>query len=123
MGIERILVRSRGTRVKYPKETNPMTHTGTPPEVMTLDETARYLRLSKRTVRKLAKQGRLPGREIEGDWRFLKAALENWLRGQDGRATLLEQAGVFADDDTLPELLKGIYAARGRPEVEDGVEP
>src|SRR3989442_3211129 len=76
VGIERVLVRSRRTRVKYPKETNPMRHTSTPPEVMTLDETARYLRLSKRTVRKLAKQGRLPGREIEGDWRFLKTALE-----------------------------------------------
>jgi excisionase family DNA binding protein len=99
-----------------------MTHTGTPPEVMTLDETARYLRLSKRTVRKLAKQGRLPGREIEGDWRFLKAALEDWLRAANGRTILLQQAGVFADDDTLPELRKAIYAARGRPETDVGAE-
>jgi hypothetical protein len=46
--------------------------------------------------------------------------LEDWRRGvggRDGRTALLEQAGAFKDDETLPALRAAIYAARGRPEV------
>lgn len=90
-------------------------------DVLTLQEAAAYLRLSKETLKQLATQGRLPGRRIERTWRFLKAALDDWLRGkEDGRNILLQQFGAFADDETLPELLKNIYAERGRPEVEEG---
>jgi phosphoesterase RecJ-like protein len=41
-------------------------------------------------------------------------------RGHDSRTILLQQAGVLADDDTLPELRAAIYAARGRAEAEEG---
>ncbi len=37
---------------------------------------------------------------------------------QQGRLALLRQAGSFADDDTLDELLDDIYSQRGRPEVD-----
>jgi len=88
-------------------------------DVLTLEEAATYLRLSKETLKRLAAQGRIPGRRIERTWRFLKAALDDWLRGkEDGRTALLQQAGAFADDETLPELVKTIYAERGRPEAE-----
>jgi excisionase family DNA binding protein len=93
------------------------------PDVLTLEEAARYLRLPRETVKQQAAQGKLPGRFVDGKWRFLKAALNDWLRVQevqDSWTALLEQAGAFKDDETLPEMLKAIYQARGRPEVEEG---
>jgi excisionase family DNA binding protein len=88
------------------------------PEVLTLEETAEYLRLPKEIVERQASRGQIPGRRIEDAWRFLKTAIDDWLRSQDSRTILLEQAGVFADDETLDELRAKIYAERGRPEVE-----
>jgi excisionase family DNA binding protein len=95
------------------------------PEVLTLEEAAGYLRLSQETVERQATLGSLPGRLVEGEWRFLKAALNGWLSVPeipDSRAALLAQAGAFKDDETLPELRKAIYKARGRPEIEEGSE-
>lgn len=93
--------------------------------MLTLEEAAGYLRLPKETVKKQAAQGQIPGRLIGRNWRFLKTALDDWLRGRevkDGRKALMEQFGVFKDDETLPAMLKAIYKARGRPETEEGTE-
>lgn len=88
------------------------------PEVLTLEEAANYLRLPAETIEEQASRGYIPGRRIEDTWRFLKAAIDDWLRSQDNRTLLLQQAGALANDETLPELRAMIYAERGRPEVE-----
>ena len=87
-------------------------------EVLTLDEVAAYLRLPKETVERQAMRGQLPARRIEDTWRFLKTAIDDWLRSQDSRLILLQQAGALRDDDSLAELRAAIYAQRGRTEVE-----
>jgi excisionase family DNA binding protein len=86
--------------------------------ILTLEELADYLKLSPEVVLKQANQGRLPGRKIEDTWRFLKDAIDDWLRTQDSRMILLQQAGVFADDPALAEIRKTIYKNRGRSEVD-----
>ncbi len=91
------------------------------PEVLTLEEVANYLRLSKETVERQAAQGRIPSRQIENTWRFLKAAIDDWLRSHDSRLILIQQAGALATDETLPQLRAAIYAKRGRPETEEKV--
>lgn len=88
------------------------------PEVLTLQEVADYLRLPEEVVERQATLGLLPGRCIETAWRFHKDAIEEWLRSEDSRTVLLQQAGVLADDDTLSALRAAIYAERGRPEIE-----
>jgi excisionase family DNA binding protein len=87
------------------------------PDVLTLEEAARYLRLPRETLEREAAQGHIPGRRIEDSWRFLKVAIDDWLRSHDSRAILLQQAGVLADDESLAPLRAAIYAQRGRPEV------
>ena len=87
------------------------------PEVLTLDEVALYLRLPKETIVRQVAHGALPGRQIEDTWRFLKAAVDDWLRSHDSRALLVQQAGAFATDESLSDLRAAIYAARQRPEV------
>ena len=89
-------------------------------EVLTLEEAAVFLRVSPEAVMRLVVQQGLPGRQIEGQWRFLRAALADWLRDKSGKAVLLSQAGALADDESLAELRAAIYRERGRPEVEGG---
>src|SRR5438552_5328751 len=86
-------------------------------EVLTLEEVARYLRLPKDTIVRQAAQGHIPGRQIEDTWRFLRAAIDDWLRSLDGRTLLLQQAGALAGDEYLSALRDEIYAARGRQEA------
>ena len=92
--------------------------TATQQEVLTLEEAASFLRLPVGTVQCHAARGEIPGRQVEGDWRFLRAALESWLGTPDLGTVLLSQAGALAEDESLENLLEQIYAARGRTEVE-----
>ena len=47
----------------------------------------------------------IPGQLVRSCRRFLKTVGEGWLRHQDDRAVLLQQAGALAGDKSLPELL------------------
>ena len=89
--------------------------------VLTLAEAAKFLRIRKPVLQKLAEQGRVPSRKIGNEWRFNRVVLNEWLRGGDMDPTiaLLQQAGLFKDDADLMPILDEIYKARGRPERED----
>ncbi|MBF2017871.1 MAG: helix-turn-helix domain-containing protein [Rivularia sp. T60_A2020_040] len=89
------------------------------PEVLTLEEVSQYLRLPVETLQHQALQGKIPGRKIESEGRFLKVAIDDWLPSQSTGSTLLQQAGAFADDVSLTDLRTSIYQARGRSEVEE----
>ena len=92
------------------------------PDVLTLEEASAYLRLPVEAVLRQALQGNIPGRNIEDGWRFLKTAIDDWLRLQSSRTILLQQAGALADDNSLTELRAEIYQARGRSEVDDKLD-
>ncbi len=53
------------------------------PEVLTLREAAKLVRVSERTLGQMARQGRVPCRKVGREWRFLRAALQEWLRSSD----------------------------------------
>ncbi|WGV24029.1 helix-turn-helix domain-containing protein [Halotia branconii] len=88
------------------------------PDILTLEEASEYLRLPTQTVVHQTILGNIPGRKIENDWRFLKVAIDDWLRSKNGRAVLLQQAGALIDDDTLSDLRAKIYQDRERSEVD-----
>jgi excisionase family DNA binding protein len=50
------------------------------PQLFTAEEAARYLRLHVKTVYRLLREGKIPGRKVGGRWRFHRDALEKWLR-------------------------------------------
>jgi excisionase family DNA binding protein len=91
--------------------------TSTRREVLTLEEAARHLRLPENDVEELALQGAIPGRRVKREWRFLRVALDEWLRGPSDKARLLQQAGSLADDESLSQLRRSIYQRRGRSEA------
>ena len=47
--------------------------------VLTIDQLADYLKLSKSTLYHLARRGEMAGQKIGRHWRFHKAAIDNWL--------------------------------------------
>jgi excisionase family DNA binding protein len=93
-------------------------------EVLTLAEAAAYLRVSEDDILRGVREQGLPGRQVAGAWRFLKEALQEWLRSPPAVPSKKEfwetHFGALKDDPYLEEMLKEIYAQRGRPETEAG---
>lgn len=52
------------------------------PEVMTIDDLAGYLQVSKSSLYKLAQEGRVPGQKVGRHWRFHRDAINEWLRAE-----------------------------------------
>src|SRR5438128_2249663 len=85
-------------------------------EVLTLSEAAAYLRVPEVEVLRLAEQQILPGRLLGGEWRFLKSAIQDWLKTppkQGSREAVLSTIGAWKDDPYVEEELKEIYRKRG----------
>ena len=90
------------------------------PEVLTLEETAAYLRVSQEDVLEAVRQQRLPGRQVRQQWRFLKVAIQDWLRTSPSQQErILQLAGAWKDDPYRDEMLEKIFAERGRPMLEE----
>jgi len=53
-------------------------------EVLTLEEVAEYLRLSKKTVYKMARSGELPAFKAGNHWRLKRPALDAWIGQRTG---------------------------------------
>lgn len=51
-------------------------------DVLTIDELARYLRIPKSTLYKLAQESRIPGQKVGRQWRFSRGAIDRWLDQQ-----------------------------------------
>jgi len=51
-------------------------------DVMTIDELAAYLKLSKSSLYQFARAGKVPGVKIGQQWRFQKGAIDEWMRSR-----------------------------------------
>ena len=51
----------------------------TRPTIMTLEEVAKYLRVHKSTVYRMAREGTIPSTKVANQWRFKKARIDEWL--------------------------------------------
>src|SRR5450755_1340187 len=94
---------------------------GTPEaaDVLTLQEAAAYLRVSAEDVLAMMGAEGLPGRKFGAEWRFYRAALQEWLSQPPKKRGILFHAGKAKDDPYMEEMLRNIYKERGRPEVEE----
>jgi excisionase family DNA binding protein len=61
---------------------------GSPPatasrdDIFTIKELSEHLRVHPTTIYRLLRQGRLPGFRVGSNWRFNRAAIEQWERTQ-----------------------------------------
>lgn len=51
-------------------------------EILTVMEVARFLRVPKSTVYKLARLGQLPASKIGKHWRFLRRDIHEWMHSR-----------------------------------------
>ncbi len=96
---------------------------GPPGEVLTLAEAAAYLRLAEADVISAVHAQGLPGRLINGEWRFLKTAIQQWLSTplpKGSKEAQMAVVGAWKDDPYLEDMVEEIYRRRGRPITEDG---
>ena len=79
-------------------------------EVLTLAEAAAYLRFSEEAVKTAVREQGLPGREVSGEWRFLKAGIQDWLmrgpKSKSNKEAWSALVGVWKDDPTFDALLE-----------------
>jgi excisionase family DNA binding protein len=48
-------------------------------EILTVDELAEYLKMSRAKIYQMAQRGELPAAKIGAHWRFRKDIIDNWL--------------------------------------------
>jgi hypothetical protein len=94
-------------------------------EVLTLAEAAAYLRLPEGDVIGAVTTQGLPGRMVAGEWRFFKAAIQQWLSvsqptAEMRKAAQLALAGSGKDDPDLFRILEEAMRRRGREPGPDG---
>ena len=74
-------------------------------------------------ILRLVEEQALPARRLGNEWRFLKAAIQDWLwlspPPKSNKQAWMELAGVWKDDPYVEEELTEIYRRRGRPTIED----
>ena len=52
--------------------------------VLTIDELAKYLKISKSSLYKLVKDGKVPGQKVGRHWRFHRETIDRWLGEEKG---------------------------------------
>ena len=51
--------------------------------ILTMDDLADYLKVSKSTLYKLVQEGKVPGHKVGKHWRFRRATIDQWLDEKD----------------------------------------
>jgi len=49
-------------------------------EIMTADETCRYLKITPRTLYRYLRSRQIPAFKLGKEWRFVRSDLEQWIR-------------------------------------------
>lgn len=53
-------------------------------EILTIKHVADYLKVTERTIYRLAASKRIPAFKVGGAWRFSRTDISNWIRRQAG---------------------------------------
>jgi excisionase family DNA binding protein len=72
-------------------------------EIMTLKEAADYLKLSEKTVSRMAQEGSLPAQKLARQWLFQRGAIDSWLVSRAN--TPVDEQQLTSDATGLPQPL------------------
>ena len=61
-------------------------------EILTIREVAAYLKVTERTIYRLAAEKKIPAFKVGGTWRFPRSEIDQWIRQQTS-AALMNDAG------------------------------
>jgi excisionase family DNA binding protein len=63
-----------------------MSTTSSEGEILTIKQVADYLRVTERTIYRLAAARKIPAFKVGGTWRFSRADIDSWIRQQSSMA-------------------------------------
>ena len=66
-------------------------------EILTIKQVAEYLKVTDRTIYKLAAAKKIPAFKVGGTWRFSRADIDSWIKLQS-----MEQPTLDRDDGSVP---------------------
>ncbi|HEX7226971.1 MAG TPA: helix-turn-helix domain-containing protein [Candidatus Binatia bacterium] len=66
--------------------------------LLTLDEAAALLQVSKRTLQRMIKINELPAFKVGGQWRLREAQLRQWVEHRESSGTEREKKGDFEEN-------------------------
>ena len=72
-------------------------------ELMTVEEIADYLRVTKKTIYRLLKQSKIPATKVGNQWRFDKSSIDDWLQ----RSSVGADANILVIDDE--EVIRALF--------------
>ncbi|MDH5364769.1 MAG: response regulator [Dehalococcoidia bacterium] len=72
-------------------------------ELMTVEEVARYLRVTERTIYRLLKQGEIQATKVGRQWRFDKASINEWIH----QKPMKTEASILVIDDE--EVIRSLF--------------
>lgn len=64
-------------------------------EIITIKQVADYLKVTERTIYRLAAAKKIPAFKVGGTWRFSRAEIDQWIKRQTSEA----QNNSSADDE------------------------
>ena len=99
-------------------------------DILTIEQAAEYLRIPRASLYRYARAGSIPAMKVGRHWRFSRAALSDWIRGQRAASESLPSGGsprnvrdgspvvlIVDDDPAIGKLLATWAAAAGyKPE-------
>lgn len=53
-------------------------------EILTIKQVAEYLKVTERTIYRLAAAKQIPAFKVGGSWRFSRADIDSWIKQQSG---------------------------------------
>jgi len=76
-------------------------------DILTLEEVAKYLRISERTVYDCAQKGEIPAGKIRTSWRFKKSEIDKWVNDKLTSTNLNPQLNQIHPESiiSLPRIL------------------
>lgn len=80
-------------------------------ELMTLEEVAEYLRVTKKTVYRLLEKRGIPSIRVGHQWRFDKSVIGNWLRSNSSDVAV--KLLVIDDDEAICGVFRDTLEADG----------
>jgi excisionase family DNA binding protein len=51
-----------------------------PEEILTIDQTSKFLKVGKSTLYKMARNGKIPASKVGREWRFVKSNIIKWIK-------------------------------------------
>ena len=59
-------------------------------ETFTVEELAKYLKLHEYTIRRLAREGKIPSFKAGGQWRFRMDKIDVWSKGSQTKTAIIK---------------------------------